>query len=103
MPIILHFVDGLSERSAELYLAFKNRDWPQLRHLAHRMKSAGLFGYSQLTDAAAILERAAIDENVEVAETQCEAVAKLAKRIMDGSAEMRRANDERQTGAKVNG
>ena len=89
IPIILHFVEGLPERSAELTSMLEQRDWAQLRHLAHRLKSAGLFGYQLLTTSAAELERAAIAEDAEVAKVKCKEISRLVERILAGAGELK--------------
>ncbi len=103
LPIILHFIEGLPERSEELQQSLEIRDWPQLKHLAHRMKSAGLFGYTTLTEAATVLERAAIEENAEVARSTCSEIATLVRRIVKGSSEMKIAVEGKSQRGEISG
>ncbi len=56
------FVDEMPQRIGQLKKAFDAEDCQEIGRLAHQMKgSVGSYGFHQLTDYAARLERAVID------------------------------------------
>lgn len=56
--IVAEFVDGLTERIAELKQAYERLDWELLTSLAHQLKGAGgSYGYPDLSDLGATMEQ----------------------------------------------
>ncbi|MCH8807040.1 MAG: Hpt domain-containing protein [Planctomycetes bacterium] len=58
--VVLTFVDGLKKRVSAMEIAARDGDFEALRNSAHQLKgSGGGYGYSILTDRAAVLEQEA--------------------------------------------
>jgi len=66
------FLGALPGRVAAIREALQGRRWDELRSQAHQLKGvAGSYGYPALGEAAAVIERGAIDERPEAAEAAC--------------------------------
>ncbi len=63
-PIVKGFVSRLPDRMNSLREAYDKKDWSELKKLSHQIKgAAGGYGYPELTDTAAMLEKAAISHD----------------------------------------
>lgn len=69
--LVEEFVGTLSSRAAELQDAFGKQDWDLLTMLSHRLKGAGgSYGYPDLSDLGATMEKHFKEHNAAVAEVQ---------------------------------
>jgi len=67
-PLLAEFVGELPERVSHMNVLAAAGDYAALGRLAHQLKGAGGgYGYPAITEAAAVLERAARDPSVEAA------------------------------------
>lgn len=82
--LVIRFVDNLAERLSIIKTAHKERDWPSLKGAAHKLISAQLFGFPNLTEVARTLELAAARESLEQATDAVKQLATLCDRIMAG-------------------
>lgn len=78
LQLIRDFVHGLPSRTAELEDAARSRNYPQLSLLAHRLKSAHVFGYPKIGDLAGTIEEAANKAQKDTLET---AIAALSHQV----------------------
>lgn len=83
-PLVIRFVDNLAERLSIIKTAHKERDWPCLKGAAHKLISAQLFGFPNLTEVARTLELAAARESLEQASDAVKQLATLCDRIIAG-------------------
>ncbi len=68
--LIDEFAAGLEEDIEAMRKTMENSDYDGLRRLAHQMKgSGGSYGYPMLTEAAKVLEEAAIESDIEAGTT----------------------------------
>lgn len=80
--IVELFVEGLSDRLADMKKALEKNDLDSLRQLAHQLKgSGGGHGYPQLTDMASDLEIQAREGLLDYAKRDIEELATLISRV----------------------
>ena len=78
--VVLAFVDGLKSRVSAMEAAARDGDFEALRTSAHQLKgSGGGYGYSILTNRAAVLEQEAQAQATE----QCLAALEELKQVCD--------------------
>ena len=82
--LLLRFVDNLSTRIAEIEMAYEGSNWPVLERCAHRLASAGLFGYPALSDVGRALQSAAMIESREDSERLIDEMRSIHTRILAG-------------------
>lgn len=76
------FGEELPLRIKALQDAFAQRDFAQLKNLAHQLKgSGGGYGFPQLSTAAGKLEQICIDQNEPLMKANLEVVLNVLKRI----------------------
>ena len=81
--LVVEFVDGLSERLAEMQQTLDEGDYEALRRMAHQLKgSAGGYGYPGLTDLASVLEDRAARSAGQDCKASVEAVTEMVGRVM---------------------
>jgi CheY-like chemotaxis protein len=84
LPIILEFVGALEEKVAEMGAACRASDCEKVAAVAHRLRSAGLFGYPMLGDAAGVIEDIARAGALDGVEAKIDALRALSLRIKGG-------------------
>ena len=82
--LLLRFVDNLSTRISEIEMAFEGSNWPVLERCAHRLASAGLFGYPALSEVGRALQSAAMIESKEDSERLINEMRSIHTRILAG-------------------
>ncbi len=83
--IVVEFVDGLEARLKKMVAAVETRDFESLRVAAHQLKgSGGGYGYPQLTEQAADLERRAKVEAIEECREALDGLKQLCDRVVVG-------------------
>jgi nicotinamidase-related amidase/HPt (histidine-containing phosphotransfer) domain-containing protein len=60
-----NFIASLDERERSLREAVEKQNFSEVRQHAHKLVGAGFFGFSKLSETASMLERAAIEQNIE--------------------------------------
>lgn len=64
--LVAEFVAGLTNRQAALCRCRVAEDWSELQRIAHQLKgAAGSYGFDELTESAARLESALLQEPTE--------------------------------------
>ena len=83
--LIDEFAAGLEDDAKAMRKVLEDGDYDELRRLAHQMKGAGgSYGYQTLTEAAKILEDAAISKNIETSKTALEEFEVLCRAVYQG-------------------
>ena len=86
--VVLAFVDGLKKRVSPMEIAARDGDFEALRNSAHQLKgSGGGYGYSILTDRAAVLEQEAKAQATVQCLTALEELRQVCDRIVVEPAE----------------
>lgn len=83
--IVEEFVNGLPGRIEDLRKTYENLDWTQLKTLAHQLKGAGgSYGYPDLSQLAAIMERDFVAQRAEDITTRLRQLEELVTAIQAG-------------------
>lgn len=81
--LVQEFINGLGTRVAEIARAVETQDYVALRSLAHQLKgSAGGFGFPTITEQAAVLERHALDEEIEAVQLDLRTLENMIARVV---------------------
>jgi PAS domain S-box-containing protein len=90
LVIIVKFITGLQTRLDELRKALQLVDYVRLENEAHRLNgSAGLYGYSELSRLACLLELSAREQRLEQCQNLYNSLMKAHQDILESSALMK--------------
>lgn len=82
IDLVEEFVNELPQRLSSLQRAFESQQIEEVRSLAHQLKGAGGgHGYQILTEKAGILEKQAVDGDLEAIKSGIEDLVQVIARV----------------------